>query len=263
MTDPSVSETWANAIAAELHRIADDFAKVDTFHSGDALPMPRSITLSIQPGGPNCAADDEVIGTVDAIGRALFGTTGQIQGMSDGSFHYKVEGRSSAVTVAVFREISAGRVEQIRAGAVLAEKEGELARLRAEVAKLRAEATGAPERQGPWFEVGDRVTPKGWEKTGYARRGLNLFAAVVEVKPITLSDPARQQFRSEGADWCGAGSIWFHSDSYELAPDDDPTTDRYAPSLIVGDTADEQRDNAYAARCPNCHGRHHTVEPCR
>jgi hypothetical protein len=45
------------------------------------------------------------------------------------------------------------------------------------------------------------------------------------------------------------------------------------PGLIVGDTAVEQRDNAYAAyerdeaeylpTCPECMGRHHTVEPCR
>jgi hypothetical protein len=45
------------------------------------------------------------------------------------------------------------------------------------------------------------------------------------------------------------------------------------PGVIVGDTAVEQRDNAYAAyerdeaeylpTCPECMGRHHTVEPCR
>jgi hypothetical protein len=45
------------------------------------------------------------------------------------------------------------------------------------------------------------------------------------------------------------------------------------PGLIVGDLADEQRDNAYAAyerdeaeylpTCPECMGQHHTVEPCR
>jgi hypothetical protein len=139
MTNPSVTETWATAIAAELHRIADDFAKVDTV---GGLPEPRSVALSIQPGGPHRAADDEVIGTVDTIGRALFGTTGQIQDMSDGTFHYKVEGKFGAVAVAAFREISAVRVEQARAGAVLAEKEAELAKLRAEVEKLRAEASG-------------------------------------------------------------------------------------------------------------------------
>jgi hypothetical protein len=136
MTNPSVTETWATAIAAELHRIADDFAKVDTV---GGLPEPRSVALSIQPGGPHRAADDEVIGTVDTIGRALFGTTGQIQDMSDGTFHYKVEGKFGAVAVTAFREISAVRVEQTRAGAVLAEKEAELAKLRAEVEKLRAE----------------------------------------------------------------------------------------------------------------------------
>jgi hypothetical protein len=139
MTNPSITETWATAIAAELHRIADDFAKVDTV---GGLPEPRSVALSIQPGGPHRAADDEVIGTVDTIGRALFGTTGQIQDMSDGTFHYKVEGKFGAVAVTAFREISAVRVEQARAGAVLAEKEAELAKLRAEVEKLRAEATG-------------------------------------------------------------------------------------------------------------------------
>lgn len=46
------------------------------------------------------------------------------------------------------------------------------------------------------------------------------------------------------------------------------------PGLIVGDTADEQRNNAYAAyerdeaeyldlpRCPNCHGRHGVADGC-
>jgi hypothetical protein len=48
----------------------------------------------------------------------------------------------------------------------------------------------------------------------------------------------------------------------------------HCPGLIVGDTADEQRDNAYAAyerdeakyldlpRCPNCHGRHDVTAGC-
>jgi hypothetical protein len=66
---------------------------------------------------------------------------------------------------------------------------------------------------------------------------------------------------------------------HQLADDDVPegrVIGRAAvdePGLIVGDTADEQRDNAYAAyerdeaeylpTCPECMGQHHTVEPCR
>ena len=66
----------------------------------------------------------------------------------------------------------------------------------------------------------------------------------------------------------------------QLADDDDVPEGRVIgrapvdePGLIVGDTADEQRDNAYVAyerdeaeylpTCPECMGQHHTVEPCR
>jgi len=88
-----------------------------------------------------------------------------------------------------------------------------------------AEPAPEPEREGPWFEVGDRVTGLGWEKSAYAKAGLNVVGKVVETKAITGSAPARQQFRAEGADWCGSGSVWNHSDGFRLAPepDDDPT----------------------------------------
>jgi hypothetical protein len=79
------------------------------------------------------------------------------------------------------------------------------------------------EREGPWFEVGDRVTFRGWEASQYHRAGLNVVGTVVETRPIKGSNPSRQQFRAEGADWCGGGSMWNHSDGYEPAPVDDPT----------------------------------------
>lgn len=75
------------------------------------------------------------------------------------------------------------------------------------------------DREGPWFALGDRVAPRGWESSQYHRAGLNVFATVVETKPITGSKPARQQFRAEGADWCGSGSMWNHSDDYVPEPD--------------------------------------------
>jgi hypothetical protein len=93
-----------------------------------------------------------------------------------------------------------------------------------------------PEREGPWFNVGDRVVPRGWEKSQYARAGLNVIATVVETKPITGSPRRRQQFRAEGADWCGGGSMWNHSDGFELAPDADPTGLSYT-------RADEEADD--------------------
>jgi len=127
--------SWAETIAAELHRLADDFARTAT---GD-LPMPRSISLSIQPGGPHNDADDQVIATVDAIGAAVLGKTGSVIALSAGGFHYRSGGARGPVEFMVFREISAARAERIEAGSVLAEKEAELARLRAEVEKLRAD----------------------------------------------------------------------------------------------------------------------------
>lgn len=84
--------------------------------------------------------------------------------------------------------------------------------------EVRAAKADTEEREGPWFEVGDRVTYRGWEQSQYFRAGLNVVGTVVETKPITGSNPARQQFRAEGADWCGGGSMWNHSDDYELAP---------------------------------------------
>jgi hypothetical protein len=95
-----------------------------------------------------------------------------------------------------------------------------------------AEPEPEPEREGPWFNVGDRVVPRGWEKSQYARAGLNVIATVVETKPITGPSPHRQQFRAKGAAWCGGGSIWNHSDGYELAPAADP--EPLTPAPIAG-----------------------------
>lgn len=134
-TSPSEPSPWAE-IAAELHRIADDFAKLEILD----LPKPRSVRLGIQPGGRPGEADDAVIATVDTLGRAVLGKPGAVDEMSGGTYHYDVEGTRGLVTFAVYREISAARVEQIAAGKVLADKEAELERLRAEVEKLRANA---------------------------------------------------------------------------------------------------------------------------
>jgi hypothetical protein len=92
------------------------------------------------------------------------------------------------------------------------------------------------QKSGPWFNVGDRVVPRGWEKSQYSRAGLNVIATVVETKPITGSPRRRQQFRAEGADWCGGGSMWNHSDGFELLPDADPMGLSYT-------RADEEADD--------------------
>lgn len=135
-TNVPETETWATRIAAELHRIADDFASTITAD----LPAPRMVALHIQPGGKTREADDEVIGTVDALGRAILDTPGAVQPMSDGTYHYGVEGNRGPIGFKAYREISTARIEQMAAAKILADKEAELAALRAEVEKLRAEA---------------------------------------------------------------------------------------------------------------------------
>lgn len=83
---------------------------------------------------------------------------------------------------------------------------------------MTGQSVTQPDREGPWFAPGDRVTTRTWKGSEYHRAGRNVFATVVEVAPIPGSKPVRQQFRAMGADWCGSGSVWNHSDEYVLAP---------------------------------------------
>ena len=141
MNGPSLTENlhfngWCGAIAEELHRIADDFAKA----AHHELPEPRLVALHIQPGGRADRADDEVIAAVDALGAAIAGKPGSAERMSDGTYHYEAGCQRGPIAFKVYREISAARVERMAASQVLADKEAELNRLRAEVEKLRAES---------------------------------------------------------------------------------------------------------------------------
>jgi hypothetical protein len=157
MTDPSVSEGYGSDIAAELRRIADQFAYI----AGAELPEPRYVHLHIQPGGKT---DDEVIDAVDAFGLVLGGKPGEVRPMSSGNYHYETQVQRGPVVFKAYREISAERAARIGSDAVLAEKEAELTRLRVEVEKLRAERSGlsytrADDADDPTPVSGARIAP--------------------------------------------------------------------------------------------------------
>lgn len=118
-------------LAADLRSIADLFDKASD------VPMSSHpyIRLNIQPGGD----DEQVIDRTDRLGEALFGKTGTAREMSNGNWHYDVEGQVGTVGVHVYDRIAETTVREREQATVLAEKEAELARLRAEVEQLRAQ----------------------------------------------------------------------------------------------------------------------------
>lgn len=124
MTDHSLPppRPTCGDIAADLRRIADAFDLIEAVEL-EAKPY---VEVSMQPGG----SDDLVIARTDAIARALFGTTGAVQQMSDGVWHYKAAGRYGVIGVDVYDRISDPGQR---------ERDAELERLRAEVAELRGE----------------------------------------------------------------------------------------------------------------------------
>lgn len=122
-------------IAAELHRIADDLAKI-----GPGAPKPY-FGIAIQPGTGIRDDDERIIAAVDTVSVALTGAVGKVQLMSDGDTrHYKSKDffKRGLLTVDVYQAISS----KTKADAIEAQraKDAELVQLRAENGRLRAAA---------------------------------------------------------------------------------------------------------------------------
>lgn len=145
MADNTVTEKATFGIAAaDLRAVADIFDKVAHVRI-DSSPW---VKLEIQVDG----TDQEIIERTDAVGVALFGRPGAVTKMSDKKWFYQVEGKVGIVGVHLYDSISEATVRELEQGRELAEKEAELARLRAEVEKLRADrlpAETAPEPLTP------------------------------------------------------------------------------------------------------------------
>jgi hypothetical protein len=142
MTDQTVTQTPHErtyaGLAAELRRIADDFDKI-----GDR-PCPSFVELHMQPG--DRGDDEQTVAAVDAVGSALFGTTGEFAQMSSGSYHYEAKGRRGPIAVAAYNSVT--HPEQLK-------REAELAELRAEVERLRSAAKPADLHEGRTTAVGE------------------------------------------------------------------------------------------------------------
>lgn len=111
------------AQAAELHRIADDLAAINT---PDLLALSPHIT--IQPHDPY-ASEARRVAAVDAVAEALFGKPGKPREMGSGAWHYHAEGpRGPIERVAIFTGIKSPAER---------DTEAELARLRAELGEAK------------------------------------------------------------------------------------------------------------------------------
>lgn len=108
MDDKSVTlDPWA-AIAAELHRIADDMLKL----VGETAPTHVGLDiLTYNPThiGPDTAESRPVtMAVVDAVGIALVGKPGETRKMSDGTtYHYGVDVARGPIKVGIFQSIAA------------------------------------------------------------------------------------------------------------------------------------------------------------
>ncbi len=116
MDDKSVTpDPWA-AIAAELHRIADDAEKLI------GQPAPGLVSLDIQPKGdvshPPIPEDrTATILDVDEVAHALLGKAAETRAMSDGkSAHRTVSARRGRILVSVYQAIAPVEDEASEAG---------------------------------------------------------------------------------------------------------------------------------------------------
>lgn len=149
-------------LAAELRRAAADLSDL----IGSGLPEPAQFEFNIQPGEsiPNGERDDEVTArAVDAMAMALLGKPGEPQLMSKDHYFYSARGQRGPITVTIYQSISTAWVEKRHAAVALAEKEAELAKLRAEVEELRASQGFGPEDYQRFFpeQQGQPVDPTG------------------------------------------------------------------------------------------------------
>jgi hypothetical protein len=104
--DKSVTpDSWA-AIAAELHRIADDMLTL-VGHTPPGL-----FSIDVQPFGevhhpPVPEQRDDTIQAVDDVANVLLGKAAQTKEMSDGkSVHHTTSGRRGKILVSVYQAIT-------------------------------------------------------------------------------------------------------------------------------------------------------------
>lgn len=86
------------AIADELHRIADDLAKL----TNAAEPYFR---LNIQPG-PRGKGDAAVRDAVDTVSMALFGHQGSDRELSGGTYHYSTHGNRGPIGIDIYQSVT-------------------------------------------------------------------------------------------------------------------------------------------------------------
>jgi hypothetical protein len=101
--------------------------------------LPLAVTLHVQPS--SYGDDDAIVRAVDAVTSALLGHGGQVQEMSNGTYHYNNGVATEPVGpigVRVYSSVSTEFAVKRQAAAVLAEREAELEKLRAEVEALRS-----------------------------------------------------------------------------------------------------------------------------
>lgn len=122
-------------LADELHRVADDVAKM----IGSGLPKPRQFMLNIQPGTHH-DDDDVTARAVDGMAQALLGIDGKVEQMGGGTYFYSTDHiNRGPLVVAIYQGVSTGwalRNDVAAARAEVAEREAELEKVRARVAEL-------------------------------------------------------------------------------------------------------------------------------
>jgi hypothetical protein len=296
----TVPAPWCQAIAEELHRIAYDLGNVVNIQGG--LPEPSYVQLHIQPSGDKT----QQLAAIADLGNAIAGQSARPREMGDGSYHYDVDARRGPVLFRAYTSIDTATALRLIAEDEQAQKDAEIDRLRARVAELEARGLRVAEHYDPAAD--ERVVAE--EGKRVEELGLNFTRADDDTVDPTPTGP-REPLHTGGMTEDGLvdetnGGFYLvdhggvkppygtperadydrdhefdhldHTHPEPVIAPVDETGGYWPPSnelsgLIVGDTADEQRDNAYAAyerdeaeylpTCPECMGQHHTVEPCR
>lgn len=140
-TTQSIPQASADPMAAALREIADRL-------TGLELAVPSgAVTIMIQPRDSD-VADADKVRFVDAIAKALFGSSGAPHEMGSGRWHHDAHGYVGPVSLAVLCGITspsereqAAELERLQAE--LAEREAELDNLRARAAAPQAALASA------------------------------------------------------------------------------------------------------------------------
>lgn len=108
-------------LAAELHRVADDIARL----AGQGLPKPRQFQLNIQPASRG-GDDDLTARAVDAMANALLGHSAAPELMGHGKYFYQTGfEKRGPLQVVVYHPISTEWVERHHPEVVAADREAQ------------------------------------------------------------------------------------------------------------------------------------------